>query len=387
MTKGWTKGYEMDTGEFFKEYDINQVLATFRGILVLPTGLELEVVETSGSPNNYVQINTGKAWIEDTLGEVTSTQQVQISGVTAGGQARIDAITIDSGTNQVGKIVGTEAAIGSQKPPDIPEDKCILAFVTVTDTEPPTVVNADITDRRFFGYYVESDLISGDAIPESKIIFDDSTGHAHGGTGNDGTNIPEANVDYNITTGHDHDGVGSKVVDHVDLANKGTNTHAQLDTHLTAGEAHIVNTSNPHTVTDAQILTNQGKLYQVASLEIISKADEATITATSWADISGTVFGLLTGNFDFGSATLYARLMVEFQTSDSSTDLDIRVKGWTETELTGINSAAGYFWRISQSNYVLTVPSSTASLLEAQVASGKTAYVRRAVLVIYAELT
>ena len=279
MTKSWTKGYEMDDAEKLLEQDVNQEIITHRGIFVLPTGLELEVVETSGSPNNYVQINTGKAWVEDTLGEITSTQQVQISGVTVGGKARIDAIYIDSGTNQVGKIVGVEATSGSEKPPDIPEDKCILAFVVVTDTEPPTVNNAEITDRRFFGYYVESDLIGVDAITESKITFDDSTGHTHAGTGSAGTKIPEANVTMNVSTGHDHDGGDSKVVDHVDLANKGTKTHAQIDT-------HIVDVANPHVVTEAQILANSGKYYLYDSISTYYSSPLST-TSGNWINLLG----------------------------------------------------------------------------------------------------
>ena len=77
MTSSWTKGYEMDDAQKVLEQDMNQIIATFRGIFVLPTGLQLEVTETGGSPNDYVQITTGKAWIEDTLGELTGTQQVQ----------------------------------------------------------------------------------------------------------------------------------------------------------------------------------------------------------------------------------------------------------------------------------------------------------------------
>lgn len=75
----------------------------------------------------------------------------------------------------------------------------------------------------------------------------------------------EDQIDFDSANGHAHTGTDSKAVDHVNLLNKGTNTHADIDSHIAAANphlghalasdliAHTGNTSNPHSVTASQV--------------------------------------------------------------------------------------------------------------------------------------
>jgi hypothetical protein len=77
------------------------------------------------------------------------------------------------------------------------------------------------------------------------------------------TYVDNTIVAQGVTNGdsHDHAGGDGGQIDHASLANKGANTHAQIDTHLG-------NTSNPHSVTKAQVtlgnVTNDAQLKRAA---------------------------------------------------------------------------------------------------------------------------
>jgi hypothetical protein len=96
--------------------------------------------------------------------------------------------------------------------------------------------------------------------------------------------MEEDQIDFDSANGHAHTGTDSKAVDHANLLNKGTNTHTDIDSHISAAnphsghalasdlaahvnaaaphsghaldsdlDAHTGNTSNPHSVTASQV--------------------------------------------------------------------------------------------------------------------------------------
>ena len=87
-------------------------------------------------------------------------------------------------------------------------------------------------------------------------LADDDHAQYHTDARGDGRYAPLAK---GVTGGDSHDHVGGDgaQIDHAGLANKGTNTHAQIDT-------HVGSTSNPHTTTAAQVglgnVTNDAQL-------------------------------------------------------------------------------------------------------------------------------
>lgn len=71
------------------------------------------------------------------------------------------------------------------------------------------------------------------------------------------------------TNAHDHNGGDGAQIDHVTLSNIGTNTHAQIDT-------HIANTSNPHSTTALQVsaIPTDGWLDESGTTWTYASADD-----------------------------------------------------------------------------------------------------------------
>lgn len=91
----------------------------------------------------------------------------------------------------------------------------------------------------------------------------------------------------NINTGHDHDGADSKKIDHANLENKGTNTHAQID-------GHIASTVNPHSVTKAQV--GLDKVENLTPAEMPVSTDQQSALDLKVDKVTGK--GLSTNDYD-----------------------------------------------------------------------------------------
>ena len=86
------------------------------------------------------------------------------------------------------------------------------------------------------------------SLPNSKI-------HPNTGGADPDVKHDESDVTFDSSTGHAHTGTDSTKVDHVNLDNIGTNTHSQIDTHISDASVHF---TKPLSHTDAGDISNVG---------------------------------------------------------------------------------------------------------------------------------
>lgn len=98
-------------------------------------------------------------------------------------------------------------------------------------------------------------------------------GGGGGGSATAHSDLTGVTADQHHDRSHTHDGAdGSGSVSHTSLSDIGTNTHAQVDTHL-------ANTSNPHSVTKTQV--GLGNVSNDAQLKIASNLSDLANAATA----------------------------------------------------------------------------------------------------------
>ena len=140
--------------------------------------------------------------------------------------------------------------------------------------------------------------VSTHAAISSSVHGFDASGNApaqtHGSSRHTGTIGTEADITFSTTLGHAHTGIDSTIVDHVNLNNKGTNTHTQIDTALTASAGHIA--ANGISVHGLGTMSTQesnnvsiagGSISGITDLAVADGGTGASVASTALSNLGG----------------------------------------------------------------------------------------------------
>lgn len=256
------------------------------------------------------QVGAAEASHSHTLTDITDS----------GSLAALNAITIteiDSGAQPVNKFIRSDGAGGATW-----ESVIASAYVAISDFNNTAFASGSDTITFRTGNNRLSVLVtSNDGIFGDNVLFTvNETNIDHDALAN---YVANEHIDWTQAsqgTIHATNYVDNDTTDHTQLSNIGTNTHAQIDT-------HIGSTSNPHSVTAAQVdalptdsgITSVSTTYTVLSSDagkIIECNGTFTVTLPNSLD---TGFQVTIVNIGTGTITLAASTTL--QTKSSNTKL------------------------------------------------------------------